>query len=204
MALSVLFRAQCLWFCTPGGGQRLFRFCHMAGQTGEEHEHNLRSALDCIKTAGSGLNLEKCRWKQKELSFLGQTISKQGLKPNLNTWWQFQRGILWGDTDTTLCGGGGVVFPLVWKKCSRLGACREGFNCHNCPPEAVWGIRIWGGEYCRDKFWEGKELLAKDLIWPCLMTNILLIVDQEMHLHNYVMGEPRKLLHLHLKHPLMP
>ncbi|CAM5087181.1 unnamed protein product [Natator depressus] len=54
----------------------------MFGNTSEEHDNNLLSVLNCISTAGLQLNRSKCKFRQTELSFLGHTISQDGLKPD--------------------------------------------------------------------------------------------------------------------------
>ena len=50
--------------------------------TEEEHDCRLRRVLDRIASAGVTLNLSKCLFKQKEIKFLGQIISAEGVSPD--------------------------------------------------------------------------------------------------------------------------
>ncbi|XP_041940375.1 uncharacterized protein K02A2.6-like [Alosa sapidissima] len=54
----------------------------IAGPTAEVHDQRLTVVLQRIKEAGLMLNLSKCNIRQKELSFLGHTVSENGLQPD--------------------------------------------------------------------------------------------------------------------------
>ena len=51
-------------------------------QTLDKHLHDLSLVLNAIKKAGLKLKLSKCKFFQKEVEFLGHTITAEGLKPN--------------------------------------------------------------------------------------------------------------------------
>lgn len=56
----------------------------VSGRTPEEHEINLWSLLRCISAGGLKLNMEKCKFRQTELSFLRHFVSSAGRKPDLD------------------------------------------------------------------------------------------------------------------------
>ena len=49
------------------------------GKTGEEHEDRLRTVLQRIREAGLKLSPEKCHLFQREVSYLGHTVSSKGI-----------------------------------------------------------------------------------------------------------------------------
>ena len=52
------------------------------GVTQQAHDASLRRVLHALNEAGLKLNMRKCKFKQTSLSFLGHTISKDGLHPD--------------------------------------------------------------------------------------------------------------------------
>ena len=61
--------------------------CHMDdvlifGNTQQEHDRQLHSALSKIQKAGLTLNADKCEFNKSEISFLGHVINHQGISPN--------------------------------------------------------------------------------------------------------------------------
>lgn len=52
------------------------------GATQQQHDANLRRVLHALNEAGLKLNMQKCKFNQTSLSFLGHTISKDGLQPD--------------------------------------------------------------------------------------------------------------------------
>ena len=52
------------------------------GTTQQDHDANLRRVLHALNEAGLKLNMHKCKFNQASLSFLGHTISKDGLHPD--------------------------------------------------------------------------------------------------------------------------
>ena len=52
------------------------------GKTQEEHDHRLQVALQRLKAAGVTLNQQKCLLSEREITFLGQVISKHGIQPD--------------------------------------------------------------------------------------------------------------------------
>ena len=49
------------------------------GCTFEEHLHNLKRVLSCLKEAGLKLQPNKCHFCRKKVSFLGHTVSEKGI-----------------------------------------------------------------------------------------------------------------------------
>lgn len=54
----------------------------ITGKTREDHEKNIREVFKRLEDAGLQLKKEKCAFFQDEVSYLGYTISKEGLKKN--------------------------------------------------------------------------------------------------------------------------
>ena len=50
------------------------------GSTEEEHDQRLEETLKRLQTAGLTLNKQKCEFSKTEISFLGQTISQEGIQ----------------------------------------------------------------------------------------------------------------------------
>ncbi|GBM17150.1 Retrovirus-related Pol polyprotein from transposon 297 [Araneus ventricosus] len=65
-------------------GQGLWQFKAMPfgllGRTFEEHLNNLRKVFQRLQKANLKLNLKKCRFFQKEVTYLGHVISAEGVK----------------------------------------------------------------------------------------------------------------------------
>lgn len=53
------------------------------GKTEQEHDRNLDTVLTRLRENGFKLNLEKCHFRKTEIECLGHTISKDGIKPNV-------------------------------------------------------------------------------------------------------------------------
>ena len=53
------------------------------GRDQEEHDARLEAALERIKSTGLTLNREKCEFSQEEVSFLGQLVGKEGIRPDM-------------------------------------------------------------------------------------------------------------------------
>ena len=49
----------------------------------KEHDERLNAVLERIRPAGFTLNKEKCKFSQ-QITFLGQVIDADGVRPNLN------------------------------------------------------------------------------------------------------------------------
>ncbi|XP_063914802.1 uncharacterized protein K02A2.6-like [Zophobas morio] len=56
----------------------------ITGTSTEEHEKNLRAVFAKLSNAGFKINLNKCKFFQKEVSFLGHTITQEGIKKSDN------------------------------------------------------------------------------------------------------------------------
>lgn len=52
------------------------------GTTQQHHDANLQRVLHALNEAGLKLNIQKCKFNQTSLRFLGHTISKDGLHPD--------------------------------------------------------------------------------------------------------------------------
>ena len=52
------------------------------GSTVEEHDQNLTKTLQKLYEVGLVLNIDKCVFRQAELSYLGEVITINGLKPD--------------------------------------------------------------------------------------------------------------------------
>ncbi|KAI3362902.1 hypothetical protein L3Q82_011499, partial [Scortum barcoo] len=52
------------------------------GVNQQDHDANLRRVLHALNEAGLKLNMQKCKFNQTSLRFLGHTISKDGLHPD--------------------------------------------------------------------------------------------------------------------------
>ena len=50
--------------------------------TVEQHLHNLIGIFESIKKAGLKLSMSKCEFGVKEIKYLGQSITSEGMKPN--------------------------------------------------------------------------------------------------------------------------
>lgn len=51
------------------------------GAIGEEHDDAVRKTLAVLENYGILLNMQKCRFKQKEITFLGHKLSEEGILP---------------------------------------------------------------------------------------------------------------------------
>ena len=49
------------------------------GKSFEDHLQNLKYVLDCFRSAGLKLNLSKCKFGRREVTFLGHVVSAQGV-----------------------------------------------------------------------------------------------------------------------------
>lgn len=61
-------------------------FCYIddiliASKTVEENKSHLREVFHRLREYGLSINLEKCNFGQKEIQYLGCTISKEGTRP---------------------------------------------------------------------------------------------------------------------------
>jgi hypothetical protein len=54
------------------------------GTTKQEHDHRLRDVLTRIRSSGLKLNQSKCVFAAESLTFLGHTLSADGVKPDLS------------------------------------------------------------------------------------------------------------------------
>ena len=52
------------------------------GSTEEEHDANLRKVLERARQIGLKLNLSKCKFSARSVSFVGHTFTDEGLKPD--------------------------------------------------------------------------------------------------------------------------
>ena len=52
-------------------------------RTEEEHTHQLRQVCACLTRANLALNVKKCRFYQEQVVFLGVTVGRDGIRPNL-------------------------------------------------------------------------------------------------------------------------
>ena len=52
------------------------------GATEEEHDENLRKVLDRARQIGMKLNLSKCKFRARSVSFVGHRFTEEGLKPD--------------------------------------------------------------------------------------------------------------------------
>ena len=59
-------------------------------KTQEEHDH-LNKVLHWLQDAGVTLNIEKCHFSQKQVTFLGQVIDSGGIRPDPNKVMAIQR-----------------------------------------------------------------------------------------------------------------
>ena len=53
------------------------------GSTEEEHDTNLRKVLERARQIGLKLNLSKCKFRARNVSFVGHTFTDEGLKPDI-------------------------------------------------------------------------------------------------------------------------
>jgi len=51
------------------------------GKTGKEHHANLMSVLKCLDNSGVTLNLNKCQFYKREITFFGLRFTKEGISP---------------------------------------------------------------------------------------------------------------------------
>ncbi|KXJ11143.1 Transposon Tf2-9 polyprotein [Exaiptasia diaphana] len=51
-------------------------------RTQQEHDERLNTALERIRAAGLTLNKEKCKFSQSQITFLGQVIDANGVRPD--------------------------------------------------------------------------------------------------------------------------
>ena len=56
----------------------------MFGATEKEHDVNLIHLMERAKREGLVFNSTKCHIKKSEISFFGNTYTKDGIKPNIN------------------------------------------------------------------------------------------------------------------------
>ena len=54
----------------------------VVGKSFEEHLHNLQQVLERLRQAGLKLQPRKCRFLQQQVTFLGHTVSAQGVSPD--------------------------------------------------------------------------------------------------------------------------
>jgi hypothetical protein len=54
----------------------------VSGSTLQEHDENLNRVLHKLQEHGLSLNDKKCRYRQRQVDYLGHTVSAAGLKPN--------------------------------------------------------------------------------------------------------------------------
>ena len=52
------------------------------GKTVKEHDFRLKGILDNVSESGAKLRLDKCEFRVQETTFLGETLTPQGIKPN--------------------------------------------------------------------------------------------------------------------------
>ena len=52
------------------------------GSTEEEHDANLRKVLERARLIGLKLNLTKCKFRARSVSFVGHSFTDEGLKPD--------------------------------------------------------------------------------------------------------------------------
>lgn len=52
------------------------------GKSEEEHDNAVRKTLSVLKRHGIQLNMQKCKFKQKEVTFLGHQLSDKGVVPS--------------------------------------------------------------------------------------------------------------------------
>lgn len=55
------------------------------GKTKEEHDKTLNKVLEIAKANGITFNLNKCKFAQKEIKYMGHIISERGVSPNYDT-----------------------------------------------------------------------------------------------------------------------
>ena len=54
------------------------------GRTIEEHDQRLEQVLDRAKKIGLTLSADKCEFRRKEITYLGETLTQDGLRPDEN------------------------------------------------------------------------------------------------------------------------
>ena len=52
------------------------------GSTAAEHDERLMTTLQRLSEVGLGLNMENCVFRQPELSYLGDVVTQDGVKPD--------------------------------------------------------------------------------------------------------------------------
>ena len=52
------------------------------GKTQEEHDECLNKVLHRLQDAGVTFNIEKCQFSQNQVTFLGQVINSDGIRPD--------------------------------------------------------------------------------------------------------------------------
>ena len=53
-------------------------------KTQQEHDDRLHAVLKRLEEAGLTLNKEKCEFSQRQVKFLGQILSEDGIQSDLN------------------------------------------------------------------------------------------------------------------------
>lgn len=61
----------------------------VTGKNVKEHVNTLKCALNKLQTVGLKLNINKCKFLQEKVSYLGFTIDKYGLHKNSNRYQSF-------------------------------------------------------------------------------------------------------------------
>ena len=54
------------------------------GETKEQHDERLKRALEIARSSGIKLNKDKCEIGLQEVTYIGHTLSSNGLKPDVN------------------------------------------------------------------------------------------------------------------------
>ena len=54
------------------------------GRTIEEHDRNLERVLNRVQEINMTLSRDKCKFRQMEVTYLGETLTPSGVKPDIN------------------------------------------------------------------------------------------------------------------------
>ena len=54
------------------------------GRTIEEHDRNLERVLNRVQEINMTLSRDKCKFRQTEVTYLGETLTPSGVKPDIN------------------------------------------------------------------------------------------------------------------------